>query len=249
MSICAICDAKLGFLNKPTFGVGKLSDGNEVCLDCFKKINKKDAKIGMNLKKYTTEQTTEIIKGVVTEISQNTKKLDEIKEKIKALGMNSTSAFLGRKEINKLPEIMTDGEEFENILQGVYNEKEGILVATNKRLLFIDVGLIYGSRVEDFSYTNISSVLYETGIVFGKIIIMASGNRAIIDKIVKSQVKQFADHVRNKLSNSVAPISTTIIHNAPIDVADQILKLATLKQQGLLTEEEFQGQKMKLLGL
>ena len=34
-----------------------------------------------------------------------------------------------------------------------------------------------------------------------------------------------------------------------IDIADQIKKLAELKTQGILTEEEFVAQKKKLLGL
>jgi hypothetical protein len=34
----------------------------------------------------------------------------------------------------------------------------------------------------------------------------------------------------------------------PVDVADQLRRLAELKDSGVLTEEEFQAQKAKLLG-
>lgn len=34
-----------------------------------------------------------------------------------------------------------------------------------------------------------------------------------------------------------------------VDVADQIVKLAALKEQGILTEEEFSAKKKQLLGI
>ena len=37
--------------------------------------------------------------------------------------------------------------------------------------------------------------------------------------------------------------------NEQVDVASQLGKLADLRDKGVLTEEEFQGQKKKLLGL
>ena len=46
---------------------------------------------------------------------------------------------------------------------------------------------------------------------------------------------------------AAAPATTAA--SAPIDVADQLRKLAELRDQGILTEEEFSVQKQKLLGL
>lgn len=249
MSNCTICNANLGFLNTPNFGLGKLSDNTIVCLDCFKKINKKSPKIAAKLKNETKESITQFLAESDIAVDAATKKLNDIKAKIKSLGMDGFSAYLGRKEINKLPEIMIEGEEFEHIIQGMYKDKQGVLVATNLRLIFIDVGFLYGSSVEDFGYDKITSLQYETGLLFGKITILASGNKAVIDKLQKIPAKQFSDLVRANIGKPKETAATTVIHQAPIDVADQLQKLAALKEQGILTEDEFAAQKKKLLGL
>lgn len=41
----------------------------------------------------------------------------------------------------------------------------------------------------------------------------------------------------------------TSSQNNSVDLADQIRKLADLRDQGILTEEEFQGKKSQLLSL
>jgi hypothetical protein len=46
-----------------------------------------------------------------------------------------------------------------------------------------------------------------------------------------------------------APGAPAAAPAAPLDVADQLRKLAELRDQGVLTEEEFAAQKAKLLGL
>ena len=55
-----------------------------------------------------------------------------------------------------------------------------------------------------------------------------------------------SSHVSQSPQASDAP---QISHAPQIDIADQLQKLANLKAQGILTEEEFTAQKKKLLGL
>ena len=58
--------------------------------------------------------------------------LEEIKNQINSL--DGMSQFLGRKEVKELPDILWDDENVEKIIQGTYNNGNGILVCTNKRL-------------------------------------------------------------------------------------------------------------------
>lgn len=79
-------------------------------------------------------------------------------------------------------------------------------------------------------------------------IVYASGNSAALEKIIDARAAQkFADYVRAKLSapKPGAPPSTAF---ATTDIADQLKRLAKLREQGILTEDEFQVQKRKLLG-
>ena len=92
-----------------------------------------------------------------------------------------------------------------------------------------------------------TSISYETGILFGKITLFAAGNKAEILQTSKSSVKVFVDHIRTKLSDSVRHNS---ISGKPDETNDRIAaleRLSKLKSDGILTEEEFQKEKQSIL--
>ncbi|KIA97507.1 hypothetical protein OA88_21210 [Flavobacterium sp. JRM] len=164
-----------------------------------------------------------------------------MKKQIQELKLSNASSLLGRKEIGELPEILAQNEIIDNIAQGTYNNGLGILVSTNRRLLFIDKGMLYGLKVEDFALDKISSIQYETGLLLGAIKIHASGNIAKIENIEKSTARSFSEFVRDKISQ---PKETT---TSEPNILDQLEKLAKLKENGILSEEEFNDQKKKFL--
>ena len=81
-----------------------------------------------------------------------------------------------RGEIKELPLILWENELPEKLITGTYNNGRGMLVATNRRLIFIDKGMV-SLKVEDFSYDKISSIESKTGMVFGSLTIYASGKQ------------------------------------------------------------------------
>jgi hypothetical protein len=228
-------------MNTPTFGSGKLNNGGIVCTSCFKKINNTNPKVAYRLKNHSLNEINVLLHGKIVEGEQNNSRLDQIKKQIQELKLTNTSSLLNRKEIGELPEILAQNEIIDNIAQGTYNNGLGILVSTNRRLLFIDKGILYGLKVEDFALDKISSIQYETGLLLGAIKIHASGNIAKIENIEKSIARSFSEFVRNKISQ---PKETT---NSEPDILDQLGKLAKLKENGILSEEEFNNHKKKLL--
>ena len=243
MANCALCSAELKFINTPTFGSGKLSDGKRVCTNCFKKINKANPSIAFKLKNYSSNQVESLIKEKEnSELEQNSR-LYEIKIQLKNLNIDNIPTFLGRKEINELPSILAINEEVDNIIQGTYNNGNGILISTNRRLIFIDKGVLYGLKVEDFPLDKITSIQYETGLLLGKVKIFTSGNIASIENVEKTSSRKFAEFVRDKLSNPRAESSTQSTPN----ILEQIEKLAKLKDMGILDDAEFKEQKKRLL--
>ena len=238
MANCIVCENKLGFTNRPTFGQGKLKDGNEICFPCFKNN-------GGTISKFK-DMSTEELKNFISsrnQFSENSdKRLDEIKRQIQNLKISNVSNFLGRKEINELPKILAESEIVDNIAQGTYSNGQGILVSTNRRLVFIDKGLLYGLKVEDFPLDKITTIQYETGLLLGEIKIHTSGNIAKIDNVEKTTARSFAEFVRNKLSQP----KETIAQSTQPNVLDQLEKLAKLKDNGIISEEEFIEQKKKL---
>ena len=247
MANCILCSTELKFMNTPTFGSGKLSDGGVVCSSCFKKINNINPSIAFKLKNHSLADIKNLLDAKQNDSDLKNARLNEIKKQIQELKLSNISNYLGRKEINELPQILAESETIDNIAQGTYNNGQGILVSTNRRLVFVDKGLLYGLKVEDFPLDKITTIQYETGLLLGEIKIHTSGNIAKIDNVEKATARAFAEFIRNKLSQ---PKETTapIIKNQP-DVYDQLEKLAKLKEQGILTQEEFDTQKKKLLNL
>lgn len=173
--------------------------------------------------------------------------LEEIQEKLKNL--DGLSKFFGRREIKELPNILWEDEELLNLVQGMYNTANGILIATNRRLIFIDKGIFGRLKVEDFPYEKISSMLYSTGIMFGKVTLFTSGNRAEITQIEKAHVRVFAETIRARISSNDAPKETRELKNSTVSAADEILKYKNLLDAGAVTQEEFDTKKKELLGL
>ncbi|HEX2022516.1 MAG TPA: PH domain-containing protein, partial [Candidatus Thermoplasmatota archaeon] len=87
------------------------------------------------------------------------------------------SRMLVKRELRALPHVLFPDEEIATMAAGAYEGKSGLLVATTKRVLFLDVG-IGRERVEEFPYERIQGVEVETGLLGGKLTVFASGNRA-----------------------------------------------------------------------
>lgn len=153
--------------------------------------------------------------------------------------------FIAGKELKKLPEVLWEGEKVRELVQGRYEEKQGILVLTDRRLIFLEEG-VFRSRIEDFPLDKISSVQSSKGMMFSKIIIFASGNKATIDQVAP---KDTAVHLAETLRADLSTPNTSGPDTGPAqpDVMDQLKKLGELKEAGVLTPEEFESKKAELL--
>jgi len=174
-------------------------------------------------------------------------RLEAIQKQISSL--DETGHLLTLKEIKELPKILWEDECVEQIIEGIYSGGNGVLVATNKRLVFIDKGLMFGLKVEDFLYNKITSIQYEAGMFFGKITIFASGNKAEIESLGKSRTRVLAEFVRTRITAASNHASVPKTNSAPQadDVVSKLERLVALKSQGILTEEEFLDQKKRIL--
>jgi hypothetical protein len=103
------------------------------------------------------------------------------------------------------------------------------------------------------SYQQVSEVSLSRGLMWSNLSIESSGGRSIVlDGVPKSdteRVKVLVDDAVARAKGGIAtgPPSATG-PTPPPDLADQLRKLADLRDQGILTEAEFATQKAKLLG-
>jgi len=165
---------------------------------------------------------------------------EEVQEQVKSL--DGVSRYFGKRELKALPSILWEDERIEAAVQGLYNSKMGMLVATDRRLIFVDKGLFGGLTVEDFPYDRITSIQYETGLVQGKIRVYASGNRADIEAVTKALVQPFAESIRARISSGSSATKTAVD-----DIVGKIERLGELRAQGVLSDEEFSAAKARLI--
>ncbi|HCN50043.1 MAG TPA: hypothetical protein DIT10_13310 [Chryseobacterium sp.] len=172
-------------------------------------------------------------------------RLDEIKDELEKLDINPT--FFARKEIHELPDILSVDEKIVYLVEGrnKINNHHIILVATDRRVIFVDKEFMYGLKVEDFSYSKISSIQYETALLLASIDIHVADDVVEIDGVGKYDAELFCEKVRNFMAH---PEEYVQAKTEPT-VLDQLEQLGRLKENGFLSEDEFNEQKKKLIDL
>jgi hypothetical protein len=160
-------------------------------------------------------------------------------------------------------------EPSEEIALAVRGENGSALVATNRRVFVfkkgITTGAFFGKQLNSWDYSNVSGVEVKQGLTTNAIVVQVPGvepvtkfgrmdkghhsvweapnaimvQRADIQEPVATLRRLIADHQRGMHGGNV-------ISQDPIE---QVKRLAELRDQGLLTEEEFQTKKKQLLGL
>lgn len=166
--------------------------------------------------------------------------------RIEQLAGKLNTKFMVRRELKLLPEILHEHEDVVNLAQGRYEGNEGLIVVTDRRVLFIDQGMLKSHR-EDFPYEKISSVQCSKGMLSGKVTIFASGNKAVIENVLpKQQADSIADHIRGRIS--AVPVAPAGAHgDSSSDPYEKLRKLGDLRDAGVLTDEEFRQKKTALL--
>jgi hypothetical protein len=92
------------------------------------------------------------------------------------------------------------------------------------------------------SYQQVSEVTLSRGLVWSDIAVESTGGRTVrIDGVPKDD----AERVKKLIDDAV--LAARGGGHAVPDLADQLTKLAALRDQGILTEAEFARQKAKLL--
>lgn len=120
-------------------------------------------------------------------------------------------------------------------------------VITNKRILSAQKKII-GESFQTISLDNINDITLNTGIVMGIMTV-----DTIKEKFNIALNKQVAQNIHSKvhevLDSIKKPQANTQVVNSNVSVADELKKFKDLLDSGILTQEEFDAQKNKLLNL
>jgi hypothetical protein len=124
--------------------------------------------------------------------------------------------------------------------------KGGLLFITSKRTLFYHAGMFGRYDQLVYPYDQISSVNCHKGIIGDELQLQVASDNVTIHGIPKGDGDIAAQNIRDLIATMKT--QQTVVAAAPqMDIADQIEKLAKLKEKGLLTNEEFERKKSELL--
>lgn len=162
-----------------------------------------------------------------------------------------------------------NNEKIELWLKGAFKEW---LICTNNQVFIIKKGFMtghtFGNGVFQMPYKNITGATVNYHLLSGYFEINAGGMQntvkdywsndknsdpskapncvSINDKKTSTKFKEAAAFIMNKVQN-LNNSQTNVASNINIDIPTQIKKLAELKNQGILTEDEFNKKKTELL--
>lgn len=170
----------------------------------------------------------------------------KVQEQVKSLG--EFNKFGTRKEIKHLREVLDADEKILGMTSGFYDGNTWLVTVTDKRLLFLDKGMIYGLKQVDIHFDQVSAVAHKTGLLLGEIMVTTGGGLVKVEKISKQDVPRVATLIKDRIAalreagrpSAAAPAGDD-------DVVSKLERLAKLRDSGVLTEEEFQQQKQALL--
>lgn len=164
-------------------------------------------------------------------------------------------------ERNMLKEIMDD-EHIHGLVGGTYradtgrlHKHRGCAVATDKRVIFLDKGVLGSTETAEIAYRVVESVTHSTGMLMAGVQITGRGvsSYRIEDISPKKSAKVFADTVRLMVEKWQAnPLEVEVVKSrmaTQTSDADELDKWAKLLREGVVTQAEFDHKKRQLLGL
>lgn len=173
---------------------------------------------------------------------------------------------LGKKESALLSQHLATGEKVLGQVIGSFGQA---VIATDHKLLIIKTGMMsgqaFGGKATGFDYRTVVGIEVRTGFAQGEFEVLAGGlgnnqrsnlgakvnmaeqpNGVVFGKVDASAFNAIAGKIRELSANAHAPAQPAA--GETHSVADELAKFAALRDQGVITEEEFQARKAALLG-
>ncbi len=269
---CGLCGHQLTSIDK-MLGENKLSDGTVLCNTCLEKASNINAELLYNLSHFNLddinrlfqngkpaqERTDEIpVEYLPASISCQhgflskdlyRKRLKEIKQQLDQLKAN-LSVF-ARGEIKELPNILAPDEKILAVTDAQFSKTvdAGILVVTQKRIISLSKAMFSPSKINEYPNENIIKVSFVRSFLSPIIKIHTDDTvvefESFLNKDYAEDFYHFIEKIYNKeesqkKSHKVETVSAEAVF-------EQLEKLGRLRENGVLTDQEFTLQKKKLL--
>lgn len=158
--------------------------------------------------------------------------------------------------------VLMAGEDVIDVTTGVAEvtrmrtktKRRATILITDRRVIIFSKKL-GGYDAQDYAYGLLTGVDHKKGITAGHINLRASGDSANVQQVKKDDVERISQIIRDRMALSHQPGTGMVGSQAEAaggrtngGIADELAKLAGLRDSGVLSDEEFNAQKAKLLG-
>lgn len=270
---CGLCGKELTSIDM-MLGENKLSDGNIICNSCLEKASVLNEKLLSDLHRFSLKdiesllQNGEIVQRetIQENISENVpavadqersllskdlykKRLKEIKNQLE--GLRASLSMFTKGEIKELPYILDPDEVILAITDAQFAKTTdaGILLTTPKRMISVSKAMFSPAKVNEFLNEDILEVSFVKNFVSPNIRIHTKDKmfefESFFNKDYAEDFYQFISKIYNR--EEVSETSSAEQDVISESVLEQLEKLGKLRENGILTEEEFTLQKKKLL--
>lgn len=157
--------------------------------------------------------------------------------------------FGTKKELAYLPEILNPEEHVLGLISGFLDGNTWIISLTEKRVIFLDKGMIYGLKQREIPLDKINSISQKRGLLLGTITIQDGATAIKIENIDKNSLHSFVDALNSAIDNFKSPFKTAPVRSQSHYSADELRKFKDLFDEGIITKEEFEAKKKQILGI
>lgn len=123
----------------------------------------------------------------------------------------------------------------------------GVLAVTDRRLVYCGK-LMFKSEVESFPLDRVNSVSQSSGMMLAGVTVTGGGFSFDLQRVNKKDATEAVQRIRAAVADYAGKSADKQQGPAVRSIADEIRELAKLRDDGLLTEDEFAIQKARLLG-
>ncbi|WP_437131241.1 PH domain-containing protein [Peptostreptococcus russellii] len=140
---------------------------------------------------------------------------EDIKKRFEEIGV--LDQFGVKKEVSDLPNHIDDqrGEIILYACSAFLDGNTWLMVSTNKKIIFLDKGMIAGLKKIEIPLSKINSISYKSGLVLGEILIHHGSDAMNLKSIDKKALQPMVDSINNELYkfDKTKNIPTNIVIN------------------------------------
>lgn len=192
------------------------------------------------------EQKVNTLQNAIDQIDKdNQEKVNIIKQQLKEAGVENLWGT--KKEVKALPDIIdiSGGEKILYAANAFVATNSVLAVCTNKRVIFLDHGMIYGSKTTDIPLDVINGVSYSKGLMLGSIAVTNGATTVQIENMQPYSAEKLAE----TLKKAAAKFKQQPLKPETNSDLSQLKELKQLLNEGIITEEEFTAKKKQILGI